>query len=75
MQAPSLYTWRRAKNLVAQALAVLATAFGLFWLVWIMWTTLSNGIASINPALFTQMTPPAWTGGAASDAPPRALQR
>ncbi|HEY4560899.1 MAG TPA: phosphate ABC transporter permease PstA [Lysobacter sp.] len=49
---------RRAKNLAAQALAIVATAFGLFWLVWILWTTLSNGIASINPALFTQMTPP-----------------
>ncbi|GGZ59637.1 phosphate transport system permease protein PstA [Lysobacter xinjiangensis] len=53
-----LYGMRRAKNLVAQALAIVATAFGLFWLVWILWTTLSNGIASINPALFTQMTPP-----------------
>ena len=63
MQAPSLYTWRRAKNLVAQALAVLATAFGLFWLVWIMWTTLSNGIASLNLDLFTQMTPPPGSEG------------
>ncbi len=53
-----LYGMRRAKNLAAQALAIVATAFGLFWLVWILWTTLSNGIASINPALFTQMTPP-----------------
>ncbi len=53
-----LYGMRRARNLAAQALAIVATAFGLFWLVWILWTTLSNGIASINPALFTQMTPP-----------------
>ena len=53
-----LYGMRRAKNLAAQALAIVATAFGLFWLVWILWTTLNNGIASINPALFTQMTPP-----------------
>ena len=63
MQAPSLYTWRRAKNLVAQALAVLATAFGLFWLVWIMWTTLGNGFASLNLDLFTQMTPPPGSEG------------
>ena len=54
----SLYTYRRAKNLAAQALAVVATAFGLFWLVWILWTTLRNGIASIDVALFTAMTPP-----------------
>ncbi|TZF89035.1 phosphate ABC transporter permease PstA [Cognatilysobacter lacus] len=53
-----LYGMRRAKNLVAQALAILATAFGLFWLVWILWTTLHNGIASMNSMLFTAMTPP-----------------
>ena len=55
---------RGAKNLLAQALATLATAFGLFWLGWILWTTLHNGLASINLALFTQMTPPPGeTGG------------
>ncbi|MFT3898391.1 MAG: phosphate ABC transporter permease PstA [Thermomonas sp.] len=60
----SLYATRRAKNLVAQALAILAAAFGLFWLVWIVWTTLRYGITSINTALFTQMTPPPGeTGG------------
>ena len=60
----SLYATRRAKNLFAQTLAVLAAAFGLFWLVWIVWTTLRYGIASINVALFTEMTPPPGdTGG------------
>jgi phosphate transport system permease protein len=55
---------RGAKTAVAQALATLATAFGLFWLGWILWTTLHNGLASINLALFTQMTPPPGeTGG------------
>ena len=54
----SLYATRRARNLLAQLLAVLATVFGLFWLVWIMWTTLRNGIASLDLALFTRMTPP-----------------
>lgn len=54
----TLYLRRRVTNLVAQALAIMATAFGLFWLVWILWTTFHNGIASINLALFTQMTPP-----------------
>jgi len=53
-----LYGRRRARNLIAQTLAVLATVFGLFWLVWIMWTTLSKGLGSLNLALFTQMTPP-----------------
>lgn len=54
----ALYRYRRAKDLAAQALAVLATLFGLFWLVWILWTTLSKGLASLDLALFTQMTPP-----------------
>ncbi|TBR07629.1 MAG: phosphate ABC transporter permease PstA [Lysobacter sp.] len=53
-----LYTARRVRNIIAQALAILATGFGLFWLAWILWTTLHNGLASINLALFTQMTPP-----------------
>jgi phosphate transport system permease protein len=60
----SRYGFRRAKNIIAQMLAVLAAVFGLFWLVWILWTTLHNGLASINVALFTKMTPPPGeTGG------------
>ncbi|MFC7300483.1 phosphate ABC transporter permease PstA [Cognatiluteimonas weifangensis] len=58
-----LYALRRTRNLVAQALAILATVFGLFWLVWILWTTFSNGLAAITPALFTQMTPPPGESG------------
>ncbi len=54
----SLYGRRKFTNLFAQALAILATVFGLFWLVWIIWTTLTKGLSSINVALFTQMTPP-----------------
>ena len=60
----SRYGFRRAKNLVAQSLAILAAIFGLFWLAWILWTTFHNGLASLNLALFTQMTPPPGeTGG------------
>jgi len=58
-----LYRIRRAKNIAAQVLAVLATVFGLFWLVWILWTTLSKGIASLNVALFTELTPPPGSEG------------
>jgi len=59
-----LYGRRRARNLIAQTLAVIATVFGLFWLVWIMWTTLTKGLGALNLALFTQMTPPPGdTGG------------
>jgi phosphate transport system permease protein len=64
MMAASRYGFRRIKNVLAQLLAILATVFGLFWLVWILWTTLHNGLASINLALFTRMTPPPGeTGG------------
>jgi phosphate transport system permease protein len=60
----SLYGVRRAKNIAAQVLAIMATIFGLFWLIWIIWTTLSKGLGSLNLALFTQMTPPPGdTGG------------
>ena len=58
-----LYGVRRAKNLAAQTLAVLATVFGLFWLAWILWTTLSKGLAAINVDLFTMMTPPPGDAG------------
>ena len=64
MMGASRYGFRRVKNIVAQVLAILATIFGLFWLAWILWTTLHNGLASINVALFTKMTPPPGeTGG------------
>jgi phosphate transport system permease protein len=61
--AISRYGVRRVKNLTAQLLAILAAIFGLFWLVWILWTTLHNGLASLNIALFTQMTPPPGESG------------
>ncbi len=59
----SRYGVRRAKNVTAQVLAIFAAIFGLFWLVWILWTTLHNGLASLNVALFTQMTPPPGESG------------
>ena len=58
-----LYFRRRIRNAVALVLSLIATVFGLFWLVWILWTALSNGIAAINGALFTQMTPPPGSDG------------
>jgi phosphate transport system permease protein len=59
----SLYARRRIKNAIALSLALVATAFGLFWLVWILWTALSNGIAAMKPSLFTEMTPPPGSDG------------
>jgi len=59
----NLYRQRRIKNGIALALSFAATAFGLFWLAWILWTAFSNGVASMNLALFTQMTPPPGSDG------------
>ena len=60
----ALYRRRRLRNAVALTLSLVATVFGLFWLVWILWTALYNGLAAMNLALFTQMTPvPGESGG------------
>jgi phosphate transport system permease protein len=66
MAAPmeSLYRRRRLKNAIALSLSLAATAFGLFWLTWILLTAFAKGVAAMNPALFTQMTPaPGSDGG------------
>ena len=60
----SLYRRRRMANAVALSLSLAATAFGLFWLAWILWTAFVKGVAAMNGALFTQMTPaPGSDGG------------
>ena len=50
----NLYSRRRRVNQVALTVAMLAACFGLLWLVWILWTLLSNGLSSIDLALFTE---------------------
>jgi phosphate transport system permease protein len=59
----NLYRRRRIKNGIALSLSLAATAFGLFWLAWILLTAFSNGVAAMNLALFTQMTPPPGSDG------------
>jgi phosphate transport system permease protein len=54
---------RRAVDAAAFLFASGATLFGLFWLFWILWTTFRQGLAAINLALFTQMTPPPGSAG------------
>jgi phosphate transport system permease protein len=51
-------TVRKVTNVVALCLSGLATAIGLFFLGAILWTLISNGIAGMSVALFTQNTPP-----------------
>jgi phosphate transport system permease protein len=60
----NLYRRRRLMNAVALTLSLAATAFGLFWLAWILLTAFAKGVAAMNLALFTQMTPaPGENGG------------
>ena len=60
----SLHRRRRVKNALAMAFALAATVFGLFWLAWILLTAFGKGVAAMNLALFTQMTPaPGSEGG------------
>lgn len=57
------YTARRRRNLVAAALAISATAFGLLWLVFILAELLWKGIGGLDLSVFTQMTPPPGSAG------------
>jgi phosphate transport system permease protein len=56
--ADRLYSRRKLLNLAALALSCVAAVFGLAFLAWILWTLVTKAIGGINPALFTQMTPP-----------------
>ncbi len=60
----NLYRRRRVTNAAALSLSLAATVFGLFWLAWILLTAFVKGVAAMNLALFTQMTPaPGSDGG------------
>jgi phosphate transport system permease protein len=58
-----IYARRRLVNALVMTLSVAATAFGLLWLVLVLWTLVTNGIAAITPAMFSQMTPPPGSSG------------
>lgn len=49
---------RKFTNALALCLSGLATVIGLFCLGAILWTLISNGLAGMSVALFTQNTPP-----------------
>jgi phosphate transport system permease protein len=59
----SLYAARRRRNLVAVALAIGATGFGLLWLVFILAELLWKGFSGLNLSVFTEMTPPPGSAG------------
>jgi phosphate transport system permease protein len=51
------FAQRKFVNQVANALALAAMAFGLFWLFWILLQTLVLGIEGLSWAALSQMTP------------------
>ena len=61
--SPSRLLQRKIADAAALVFAGAATLFGLVWLFWILWTTLQQGIGALDPALFTQMTPPPGSQG------------
>ena len=57
------YAGRRRSNIIATALALASTAFGLGWLVLILGALLWKGFSGLSVAVFTQMTPPPGSSG------------
>jgi phosphate transport system permease protein len=64
----ALYLRRRLRNMLAIGLATAATVLGLFFLGWILLTTLGRGMAALDLALFTEMTPPPGAEGGMANA-------
>ncbi len=57
------YAARRRRNVVATALSLAATLFGLGWLVLVLGSLLWRGFGGLSLAVFTQMTPPPGSSG------------
>jgi phosphate transport system permease protein len=57
------YAIRRATTAIMMGLCWAATGFGLLWLALILFTLFYNGLAGLNLAVFTQMTPPPGSAG------------
>jgi len=62
----TIYLRRRITNWLAMGLSMLATLIGLAFLAWILWETLRQGIAALNPSLFTKITADGAEGGLAN---------
>ena len=64
----ALYFRRRLANTVFIILSIAAAVFGLVWLTFILGGLLIDGISSLSPTLFTEMTPPPGSKGGLSNA-------
>jgi phosphate transport system permease protein len=52
------YARRRHTNLLATALSIGATGFGLTWLLLILIVLVVKGVGGLSPSVFSEMTPP-----------------
>ncbi len=59
----TIYPRRKALNGIMMTLCVVAAAIGLAWLGLILGALLYNGVAGLNIAVFTEMTPPPGQAG------------
>jgi phosphate transport system permease protein len=57
------YSIRRRRNVIASALAIGATLFGVGWLVLILGALLWHGFSGLSLSVFTEMTPPPGSSG------------
>jgi phosphate transport system permease protein len=65
----NIYKRRRLVNRIGLTLSMSAMGLGLFVLLWILYVLLSNGIAALDWAMFTQSTPaPGSEGGGLANA-------
>jgi phosphate transport system permease protein len=64
----ALYLRRRAANSLFIVLSIGAAIFGLIWLAFILGSLLSQGVAALSPALFTESTPPPGSQGGLANA-------
>ncbi|HYA80783.1 MAG TPA: phosphate ABC transporter permease PstA [Methylocystis sp.] len=59
----SLYSTRRANNIMATTLCWGAALFGLSWLIMILGALIYQGAKGLSPVVFTEMTPPPGSAG------------
>ncbi|MFO1246834.1 MAG: phosphate ABC transporter permease PstA [Alphaproteobacteria bacterium] len=64
----ALYFRRRLANTIFVGMSLAMALFGLVWLAFILGALLTNGIAALSPALFTEATPPPGSAGGLSNA-------
>ncbi len=64
-----IYKRRQLANRIGLTLSMSAMGLGLFVLLWILFVLLSNGLAALDWAMFTQSTPaPGSEGGGLANA-------